>query len=142
MGSAASAFAMADEPGCADVLILDSAYDHLSSAIDGWWNFLGGKKLQILLKPVIYLGIPILGLNPFRIRVSDALSKIDKPALVLHGDRDRLASPQAAEGNYAALQGPKKLVWFAGRNHSEARWEDPDQYFDEVLGFLKEHFQS
>ncbi len=140
MGSAASAFAMAEDANCADVLILDSAYDHLSSAIDGWWNFLGGKKMQILLKPVIYLGIPILGLNPFRIRVSDALAKISKPTLVLHGDRDTLALPKAAEGNFAALKGPKKLVWFPGRNHAEARWEDPEKYFEEVLGFLAEHF--
>ena len=98
--------------------------------------------MQLLLKPVIYLGIPILGLNPFQIRVSDALAKIEKPTLVLHGDRDSLALPKAAEGNYAALMGPKKLVWFPGRNHAEARWEDPEKYFDEVISFLKEHFQS
>jgi pimeloyl-ACP methyl ester carboxylesterase len=98
--------------------------------------------MQVLLKPVIYLGIPVLGLNPFQIRVSDALRKIDKPTLVLHGEKDTLALPKAAEGNYAALKGPKKLVWFPGRNHAEARWEDPEKYFEEVLGFLREHFQS
>ncbi|OWU65486.1 MAG: hypothetical protein CBB60_004445 [Armatimonadetes bacterium Cent15-Ar3] len=142
MGSAAAAFAVAENSDCADVLILDSAYDHLSSAIDGWWNFLGGKTLQVLLKPVILLGIPILGLNPFKIRVSEALGKVEKPTLVLHGDRDSLALPRAAEGNFAALKGPKKLVWFEGRNHSEARWEDPERYFSEVLGFLNEHMPS
>lgn len=142
MGSAASAFALAEDASCADALILDSAYDHLSSAIDGWWNFLGGKKMQILLKPVIYLGMPILGLNPFEIKVSDALSKIDKPTLMLHGERDTLALPKAAEGNYAALKGHKRLVWFPGRNHAEARWEDPEKYFEEVLSFLEEHLKS
>lgn len=138
MGAAASAFALTEAPEIADALILDSAYDHLSSAIDGWWNFLGGRKLQILLKPVILLGIPILGLNPFRIRVSEALKTVTKPTLILHGERDRLAVPDSARQNFAALAGPKEIVWFPGRNHSEARWEDPERYFEVVTGFLRD----
>ncbi|MBI1334610.1 MAG: alpha/beta fold hydrolase [Armatimonadetes bacterium] len=139
MGAAASAFALAESPNLADALILDSCYDRLVEAITGWWLFIGGKTLQYVLYPASFFGMPLSGVNPFRIVVSSALAKIAKPTLILHGGADTLAPPSAAKTNFDALAGPKSMVIFDGRNHSEARWEEPDRYFEAIEAFLQEN---
>jgi uncharacterized protein len=139
MGAAASAFALGEKPDLADALILDSAYNRLSDAVNGWWRFIGGRKMQIFMAPAVYLGVPIAGLNPMNIYVADALRNVVAPTLLLHGQSDTLASPQAATENFEALAGQKTIVWFPGRNHSEARWEDSEKYFDSVIRFLNEY---
>ena len=137
MGAVASAFAVSEDPGLVDGMILDSCYDRLVEAINGWWVFLGGKKLRFFLYPVVWLGGPISGLNPFSVVVSKALAKVSVPTLILHGEADTLASVSHAESNFKALAGPKTLITFPDRNHSEARWEDPEKYYTEIEEFLQ-----
>lgn len=137
MGAAASAFAAAEDPKLADGLVLDSAYGRLAGAILGWWRFLGGKPLMYALFPTSVLAIPLARLNPFRITVTDACRRIQIPTLVLHGAGDSLALPPEAEANYAALAGPKKLVFFDRCGHSEARWEKPAEYRKQLLDWLE-----
>ena len=137
MGAVACAFALGEDPNLADGLILDSCYDRLVEAINGWWLFLGGKTLRFFLVPVALLGGPISGLNPFKVVVSKALRKVSVPTLVLHGESDSLAPLPHATANFEALSGPKELVTFSGRNHSEARWEEPEKYFIAIEEFLR-----
>jgi len=139
MGAVASAFALGDDPNLADGLILDSCYDRLVDAINGWWLFLGGKKLRFFLYPIAWLGYPISGLNPFSVVVSRALKNVSVPTLVIHGEADSLAPLHHAKANFDALAGPKALVTFPGRNHSEARWEEPERYFGAIEEFLRKH---
>jgi hypothetical protein len=139
MGAVASAFAQGGDPQLADALILDSCYDRLPDAVNGWWLFLGGKKLRFFLHPVVWLGYPLSGLNLYSVVVSNALRKVTVPTLVLHGTGDTLASIRHAESNFAALAGPKTLVTFDDRNHSEARWEEPEKYFNSIETFLAQH---
>lgn len=136
MGAAASSFALSENPEIADGLILDSCYDEFADAINGWWLFVGGKTLRFLLYPAGFLGIPLAGLNPYKVVVSKALAKVSQPTLILHGTGDTLAPIRAAEKNYSALLGPKELVTFDGRNHSESRWEEAEKYFDTIELFL------
>jgi alpha-beta hydrolase superfamily lysophospholipase len=138
MGAAASAFALAEDGSLADGLVLDSAYGSLVGAVSGWWYWLGGRKLQIILGPVIWFGRMLLPFNPNRVRVSDALRNVHVPTLLLHGDRDSLATPDQAEQNLAALGEQGKLVWFAGCAHSEGRWVHPVQYQLELKKYLDE----
>ena len=138
MGAVASSFAMSENPGLADGLILDSCYDRLPEAVNGWWLFLGGKRLRFFLYPVVWFGWPLSGLNLFSIVVSKALAKVTVPTLVIHGTADTLAPIDHARANFAALAGPKTLVEFEGRNHSEARWEEPEKYFGAIEEFLAE----
>jgi uncharacterized protein len=139
MGAVASAFALGNDPGLANGLILDSAYDELSEAVNGWWYFLGGKRLSTIMKPALYFGTFLLGFNPNNIRVSDALKGLTKPTLILHGDKDTLAGTKCADSNLNALAGPKVLVWFPGRNHSEGRWLDSERYFTSITTFIQAH---
>lgn len=140
MGSAASVFATATEPGIADALILDSCYSKLSSAILGWWRLVGGRFLERLLWPTTLIAAPIAGFNPFSVDVSEALKQSGPvPVLILHGERDTLALPSEAERNRAACQGPSEIVWFADCGHSEGRWERSVEYERAVLDFLTRH---
>jgi hypothetical protein len=138
MGSAASAFALSQDPTCANAAILDSAYSRLDEAILGWWRFLFGAKLMWIMAPTVWVGRFFLGMGPKKVNVTDALSKIDVPVLILHGDRDTLASVAAGKRNFDALKGPKRLVWFEGFGHSEFRWLSPEKYISEVRIFLKQ----
>jgi pimeloyl-ACP methyl ester carboxylesterase len=138
MGSAASALALAEDPSLADLLVMDSGYSRLSSAILGWWRFLGGEVLKTILAPTVYLAAPMAGFNPFSVDIAKALAKIgSKPILHLHGTKDSLALPSEAMRNFEACAGPKEIVWFEGYGHSEYRWEQPEKYMAALLGFLR-----
>jgi alpha-beta hydrolase superfamily lysophospholipase len=139
MGSAASALALGDDPSLADLLIIDSGYSRLSVAITGWWNFLGGRKLQIFMWPTVYLAAPMAGFSPFSVDVSKALTRFgDKPVLILHGKKDTLAPPSEAQRNYDACVGEKEIAWFDRCGHSEYRWEQPEKFYQVVEKFLRD----
>lgn len=140
MGAAASAFAAAEAAGTVDVLVLDSAYGRLSSAVLGWWRFVGGRWLAAVLSPTVLVAAPMAGFNPFKVDVAQALARMGAvPTLLLHGGADDLALPIEAERNLAACTGPKEIVWFPGYGHSEGRWEMPEQYNAALFGFLERH---
>src|SRR5207248_6875096 len=138
MGAAASALALATHEGLADALILDSSYSKLSKAISGWWRFLGGTWLSIVLWPVIVIAAPLAKLNPFKVDVAKAMQHIHVPVLILHGDCDNLALPSEAQRNFSACAGACELVWMPTCGHSEGRWVHPQLYY-EVFGFLNKH---
>lgn len=136
MGAAASCFAAGERSDGIDALVLDSAYDCLNDAILGWWNFLGGKWLRVALWPTLPISALALGVNPNSVSVSDALKRANLPTLIIHGERDRLAEPQDARNNAAALGDLAKIVWLPNSNHSEGRWLYPVQYYEALFGFL------
>jgi pimeloyl-ACP methyl ester carboxylesterase len=138
MGSVASAFAFAERPDQIQALVLDSAYNRLSDAVLGWWRFVGGWPLAILLSPTVLLGIPFMRLNPFQVKVSDALAKLKgKSILVMNGDKDLVAAPRQVLCNVKALGPEAEAMWFEGCGHSEGRWEQPDRYYSQLLQFLR-----
>lgn len=140
MGSAASALTLGDDPSLADLLVIDSGYSRLSVAITGWWNFLGGRALQIFMWPTVWLAAPMAGFSPFSVDISKALAKLgDTPILMFHGKRDSLAPPAEAQRNFDACQGPKKLIWFDRYGHSEYRWEQPQTFYQGLEQFLRDN---
>jgi pimeloyl-ACP methyl ester carboxylesterase len=138
MGSAAIALALGDDPTLLDAAVLDSAYSRLPSAVLGWWRFLGGELLKNLLSPTVLVAWPLVGFNPYKIDVSEALSKVEIPLLFLHGERDNLALPSEARRNFDSAKGPKRIVWFERCGHSEGRWEQAAKYHDALFSFLEE----
>ena len=139
MGAAAIALALGDDPTLFDAAVLDSAYARLPSAILGWWRFLGGEFLKVLLSPTVWLAWPMVGFNPFRIDVSEAIGKIDAPLLFFHGESDSLALPSEALRNYAAAKGSKRIVWFERCGHSQGRLEFPDRYHEALIEFFEQN---
>lgn len=138
MGSAASAFALSQDPSIAEAAILDSCYSRLGSAVGGWWRFLGGKVLGVVLWPCVYLAGPLAGFSPLGVDVGKALPSIPAEKLLfIHGTHDTLALPQEAKRNHAQSPG-SKLVWLQGCGHSEGRWIRPDEFHQAVRDFLVE----
>ena len=135
MGSAASAFALGDDPGLADALVLDSSYSRLSNAIPGWWRFVGGQALAIVLWPVTPLAGPFAGFNPYKVDVAEALARVTCPVLLLHGDSDDLALPSEAVRNRDACNGD--LVWLKDSGHTEGRWVHTELYMRVLVDFLR-----
>lgn len=139
MGAAAAAMAMGYENAPIDALVLDSAYSRLDYAILGWWRFLGGKTLETMLYPSVWIGGLIM---PFKLREADVANALamrpETPTLILHGDCDDLATPSEAKRNQeAAANGT--LVWFDRCGHSEGRMIHPERYFGALGEFLKQH---
>ena len=139
MGAAASAFALGANTDLADALILDSSYSRLSKAISGWWRFLGGTFLSVVLWPVILIASPFARINPFKVDVASAVENIQAPILIVHGDCDNLALPSEAQRNMAACKNSSELVWMPTCGHSEGRWVHPEAYYQAVFGFLRKN---
>jgi pimeloyl-ACP methyl ester carboxylesterase len=138
MGAAASALFAGDHPGQVDALVLDSAYSNLSSAVLGWWRFVGGTALSIFLAPTVVLAIPFAGFVPWKIDVSAALKKAGNiPILFLHGKSDSLALPSESVRNQECCTGPIEVVWFERCGHSEGRWLIPELYNRSLVAFLE-----
>ncbi|MBI5708681.1 MAG: alpha/beta fold hydrolase [Armatimonadetes bacterium] len=139
MGAAASAFCAAEQPEGIRALVLDGPYSRLISATLGWWRFLGGWALQVLMAPTVLLAVPLTGVNPFKVDVAAALKKIGPmPVLLLHGSKDRLAPPGEAARNLAACENGR-LVWLQGCDHAEGRWVLPEVFLGAIEEFLQEH---
>ncbi|HWP30266.1 MAG TPA: alpha/beta fold hydrolase [Fimbriimonadales bacterium] len=137
MGAAACAFALAEEPSLADGLVLDSSYHDLPSATSGWWNFLGGKTASVVLFPVMFIGWLLTGINPYRVNVGDALKKIDKKILILHGKRDVMIPPFHAVKNHEVCSN-SRLIWSESAGHAEMRWIETERYIKEVMDYVRE----
>jgi pimeloyl-ACP methyl ester carboxylesterase len=138
MGSVASAIAWAEEPDLVEALVLDSAYANLGKACGGFWRFLGGRWLALLLWPSAYVGVLFLGFNPFSVKVPQYLEALrGKPVLFMHGTHDPVTSVKQAGKNLFALGPGVDAVWFDGCSHSEGRWEQPETYKSALLRFLE-----
>lgn len=135
MGAAAGAFALLEDPECADALILDSCYSSLPSATLGWWRWLGGVPLVIFLAPVVIAAIPIARFNPYRADVGRALQNIRRPTLIVHGTDDRMVQPRHAERNHR-LAANAELRWMPNVGHGEARWLTPHRLYEALYDFL------
>ncbi len=136
MGAAAAAFALGERDDLATCAILDSSYSSLVGATLGWWRWLGGRLLEVLLAPVAVVAIPIAGFNPFRADVARSLARANCPILLIHGTRDDLVRPEHAKRNLA-LGGPHvQLEWMEGVGHSEARWAEPERFYERIRAFL------
>jgi fermentation-respiration switch protein FrsA (DUF1100 family) len=135
MGASASGLAIGDDPSLADALVLDSGYSKLSNAIPGWWRFLGGKPLAVLMWPVVPLAAPMAGFNPYSVDVAKALEKVrGMPVLLFHGDKDDLVPPSEGERNQRACGG--ELLWLKDCGHTEGRWIHPELYVKTLTEFL------
>lgn len=138
MGAAACAFSAAGHPRSIRALVLDGPYSRLVVATLGWWRFLGGSVLQVLMSPTALLAMPILGVNPFSVDVAEALKRLGPiPVLLLHGSHDRLAPPSEASRNLTACENGR-LVWMQGCDHAEGRWVQPVAFLGAIEAFLRE----
>jgi pimeloyl-ACP methyl ester carboxylesterase len=142
MGAAASVIAVAELDVQADCLILDSCYTTLAAAVLGWWNFIGGRALMMLLSPSVLIAWAITRVNPYSVDITRALCDVRVPVLVVHGEDDRLAKPVCARRNFDALPADQdsQIAIFHGANHGEAKWSKSAHYEKLIIEFLDSVF--
>lgn len=135
MGAAAVAFALESGEISPKAVILDCPYSRLRASIAGWWQFLGGDALRVILAPTVLFAPIFLKHRLDRADVGRALSKSSVPVLLLCGGADTLVPPTEARRNQEMC--PTAVIhFFEDCNHSEARWNLPEQYFEVVRAFL------
>ena len=139
MGGAAAAIALGDDPSLADGLILDGTYGSMDSAGRGWWDFIGGRWLGVLMSPTVWIGRVMLGFNPAKVVIGDYLKRSSHvPVLLLMGADDRVVSRREYEDNAEASG---DLTWseiFADCDHGEARFKHPEKYQEAIRRFIHE----
>jgi pimeloyl-ACP methyl ester carboxylesterase len=142
MGAAASVIAVAELDVQADCLILDSCYTTLAAAVLGWWNFVGGRALMMVLSPSVLIAWAITRVNPYSVDITRALCDVRVPVLVVHGEDDRLAKPVCARRNFDALPADQdsQIAIFHGANHGEAKWSKSAHYEKLIIEFLDSVF--
>lgn len=137
MGAAASIFAAAKTEHRVEALILDGAYASLDQAVRGWWEFLGGRKLRVLMAPSAHLGRLFVGESAKNVSVVNSSKKLTgTSALLLCGTHDPLVPTADAEAISAALGSNAQIAWFDACNHAEGRFAHPDQYRIAIETFL------
>jgi alpha-beta hydrolase superfamily lysophospholipase len=138
MGAVACALAAA-EPGLkVDALVLDAPFRTMKEASDAWWLFLAGQGAAKWMKPTGIIGPWFLGFRPEKVRVDDALAKLDHkiPVLLFFGSRDPIVPPDSAKELVASVNGPVHHVMFEGSTHGAGRLNHPAQFRNELGTFL------
>lgn len=141
MGAVAAALAAEGLPqGSLAAMVLDAPYRNLVEATQGWWPFLGGRLLEVLMAPTRFLGPLTLGFRPESVQVDEALSRGPVvPVLLMYGTEDPIVPRASAEAMAMAAPGPAELVWFEGATHGAGRLLYPELFQSATLDFLERH---
>ena len=139
MGGAASAIALGDDPSLADALVLDGAFFSMDEAGRGWWDFIGGKALAVILRPTVFVGRLMLRFDPAKVVIAEYLQRIQhKPALFLAGEDDPIVPIKSMERSAEAAGPDTVIVRFENCGHGEARFKQPGEYTEAIRKFVLE----
>ena len=140
MGAAAAVMALVEAPSV-EAVVLDSPYASLSdliaqeigirSALPGWSGqlFVPGVKLAAQLA----LDIDIGAVVPER-----AVSELDYPVLIIHGEDDTRVSVDHAIRVYTASHADSELWLLEGLGHADAFGAYPEEYARRVSAYFRE----
>lgn len=136
MGAVASNFAASRDRRIA-AIVADSPYARLSDAVDDWWKGSVGPLAMWLLKPAKLVGILMTKVSPYSVRPDMAVQAIDRPILLLHGERDRLIPAHHSRRIYAVANEPKEALFFEQSDHVQARFDHPERYYQALTSFVQ-----
>lgn len=102
-----------------DGLILESGFPSMRAVVEG--------------SPLFWL---LSWLSSYRFPAADWLGRVSCPALVLHGDRDRVIPFRLGRQLYETVRGPKRFVVIPGGDHNDVEPADPERYWQTVTEFV------
>jgi fermentation-respiration switch protein FrsA (DUF1100 family) len=83
---------------------------------------------------------PLLALlalfSTYRFPTADFLQRVSAPALVVHGDRDRVIPFALGRRLYDRIAGPKRFLAIAGGDHNDLEPADARAYWDAIGQFV------
>lgn len=140
MGAAAVLKGVADDRLDPAGLILECPFDSLIGTVRHRFTSRGVPSFPLADLLVFWGGIQG-GFSGFQYRPVESASHIERPTLLMNGDRDSWVRPDEARAIFDALNGPKTLRFFRGVEHNSCLRARPDewraavtQFLDQVLG--------
>jgi fermentation-respiration switch protein FrsA (DUF1100 family) len=134
--SLGGAAALLGSPLDIDALVVESVYPTISEAVHNRIAMRAGPLAYVLSPTLLCQLRPRLGISLSELRPIDHIAECGCPVLVASGERDRHTSMKETQRLYEAANEPKQLAVFKGAGHINLMDHDPEQYTDEVLGFL------
>lgn len=135
MGSAAALRGIAHEGVSPDGLILAAPFDTLLRTVEHRFEPLGIPAFPTAHLLVFWGGVQH-GFDGFAHNPVDYAAAVRCPALVLHGSKDKLATPEEARRVFDRLAGPKTFHLFEGLGHVSFLAQRPQEWRTQVRSFL------
>lgn len=134
MGGAATLLAGADLE--ADAVIVEQVYASLEEAADARFRRRVGPLATPLRMLLLAQLSPRFGLTAADVRPERAIAELEAPVLILAGEKDWRAPPEAAARLAAAAGGPADVWVVPGAGHESLHQRLGGTYEDRVLRFL------
>jgi uncharacterized protein len=99
----------------------------LESGFPDVWSVVRGSPVLVLLYPFA----------SYRFRTAEHMGRVQRPALVLHGDRDSVIPFELGRALFDRLQEPKRFVAIAGGDHNDAVPADARAYWPAIDKFIE-----
>ena len=112
-----------------------AAYAATRRAPDGLILESGFPSVWSLARSVPPL-LPFAPFSSYRFPSAAFLERVRVPALVLHGDDDRVIPFSQGRALYERIPGPKRFVTIRGGDHNDLAPPDPRGYWDAIGGFV------
>lgn len=135
MGAAAVLKSVADDKLEPAALILECPFDTLIRTVRHRFTSRGIPSFPLADLLVFWGGVQE-GFNGFQYRPAESASHIERPTLLMNGDRDPWVRPEEARAIFGALKGPKTLRFFAGVGHDSCLRGQADDWKTTVAEFL------
>lgn len=118
-GAAIAALMAEANPGRVDSLVLLSGYFGEAGPTAKWLLDMGGRALKLIPRDLRCAVLEVSGQNRQLDRAKLALSRLDIPVSIIHGDKDDFAPLEAAErlARDAGKRRPIRIIRAAGANH-------------------------
>jgi uncharacterized protein len=97
----------------------------LESGFPGVWSVVRGSPLLMLLYPF----------SSYRFRTAEFMSRVNRPALVLHGDRDSVIPFALGRALFDRINEPKRFVAISGGDHNDEVPADARTYWAAIDEF-------
>ena len=88
-----------------------------------------------------YGWVPDFALDGFRMDNDQAISKVQAPVFILHGDQDEICPKPMGERLYQSAPSPKEFYVILGGSHNDLPQQAGDRYFDYPYEFLAKENQ-
>jgi hypothetical protein len=88
----------------------------------------------------VFRGDPVLSFlglfASYRFDTAALLQGVNRPTLVIHGDRDVVVRFEEGERLFRAIRSPKRFHRVPGGGHNDAEPREPEAYWNAVVGFV------
>ena len=139
IGSAGGMYALTGKnpPACVDGIVTEGMFPNFGESMKN--HLIEKKKPVFIFFDLLDAWMKHYTGHSMKFGPIDVIDKLDKPLLMLHGQKDIYSTPEYAQKLYdLAGTKQKRLVWFEEGRHSMLRITDTEKYDEAIAAFLAE----